>query len=269
MQDSEEDVRLGVQMFLPTPLMAATNLARLQEEKNIASKRSHRPEILRVGSTSSNASLRNPFPPIKKLSPTEIKERRDGLCLNCDERYSPGHRCRTQRLYLLDGISVEEIKSDQEIENAEESTEDLRALESEDQPEVSLHSISGTVTPQIMRVKGSIGRHIVMVLIDSGSTHNFVDPGTTKRVGMIIQLEGTLEVMVANGERLISAGCCKKVTIVIQGISISIDFYILNLEGCQVVLGAHWLRTLGPILWDFSNLWMEFTLGKKHCQLKR
>lgn len=144
---------------------------------------------------------------------------------------------------------MEEIKSDQEIENAEESTEDLRVLESEDQPEISLHSISGTVTPQIMRVKGSIGRHIVMVLIDSESTHN-------------------LEVTVANGERLISAGCCKKVTIVIQGISISIDFYILNLEGCQVVLGAHWLRTLGPIFWDFSNLWMEFTLGKKHCQLK-
>lgn len=35
-----------------------------------------------------------------------------------------------------------------------------------------------------------------------------------------------------------------------------------------MVLGAYWLRTLGPILWDFSNLWMKFTLNTKECRLK-
>lgn len=32
-----------------------------------------------------------------------------------------------------------------------------------------------------------------------------------------------------------------------------------------MVLGVQWLITLGPILWDFSNLRMEFSLnGNKH-----
>lgn len=34
----KEDVRLGVQMFKPSSLFAATSLARLQEEKNLATR---------------------------------------------------------------------------------------------------------------------------------------------------------------------------------------------------------------------------------------
>lgn len=35
-----------------------------------------------------------------------------------------------------------------------------------------------------------------------------------------------------------------------------------------MVLGAHWLRTLGLILWDFLNLWMQFIWEGKTYQLK-
>lgn len=35
-----------------------------------------------------------------------------------------------------------------------------------------------------------------------------------------------------------------------------------------MVLGTHWLRTLGPILWDFSQLWMKFSLQGRPCQIK-
>jgi hypothetical protein len=31
--------------------------------------------------------------------------------------------------------------------------------------------------------------------------------------------------------------------------------------GCEIVLGAEWLRTLGPILMDFQNLTMQFDQG--------
>lgn len=74
--------------------------------------------------------------------------------------------------------------------------------------------------------------------------------------------------MVANGERVKSAGCCKRVQLSIQGISDFIELYLLKLEGCEVVLGAHWLRTLGPILWNFSNLWMQFAMNGKECQIR-
>ena len=41
--------------------------------------------------------------------------------------------------------------------------------------------------------------------------------------------------------------------------------FALPLGGCDVVLGSQWLPTLGPILWDFSKIWMQFSVnGKKH-----
>jgi hypothetical protein len=44
---------------------------------------------------------------VKRLSPTELKARRDrGLCFNCDERFIPGHHCN--KLFLLEGIYPEE-----------------------------------------------------------------------------------------------------------------------------------------------------------------
>lgn len=37
-----------------------------------------------------------------------------------------------------------------------------------------------------------------------------------------------------------------------------VDCYALQLEGFDVVLGVQWLRTLGPIVWDFDHLTMSF-----------
>jgi hypothetical protein len=43
---------------------------------------------------------------------------------------------------------------------------------------------------------------------------------------------------------------------VIGGESFLMDFYIIPLDGYDVVLGCEWLRTLGPIVWDFTKLSM-------------
>ena len=41
--------------------------------------------------------------------------------------------------------------------------------------------------------------------------------------------------------------------------------FVMPLVGCDVILGTQWLRTLGTILWDFSELWMQFSInGNKH-----
>nr|GMD52624.1 Retrovirus-related Pol polyprotein from transposon 297 [Ipomoea batatas] len=47
-------------------------------------------------------SMTNTTLPIRKFSVAEIRERRDkGLCFHCDERYSPGHRCKGCFLLLI------------------------------------------------------------------------------------------------------------------------------------------------------------------------
>lgn len=170
-----------------------------------------------------------------------------------------------QRLYLLDGAQIEGKFTDQEAKQLSEEAKVSQEFQEEASPEISLHAISGTLATQTMRLKGIINRPPVVVLIDSESVPNFIDLATARKTGQDSQ--GMMEVMVANGEKLNSPGCCKQVNLSIPGIPISTDFYLLDLEGFKVVLGAYWLQTLGPILWDFSNMWMKFTMNAKECQL--
>ena len=57
-------------------------------------------------------SQRHPIPPtprptpIKHLSEAEMRARREkGLCYNCDGKFTRGHQCTKQNLYLLDMVS--------------------------------------------------------------------------------------------------------------------------------------------------------------------
>ena len=98
-----------------------------------------------------------------------------------------------------------------------------------------------------------------MILVDTGSIHNFVDPSVVRGAQLAYNDQNSLQVKVANGETVYGEGSIEAVPLLMQGNIYSIEFYILTLGGCDVVLGVHWLRTLGPILWDFTKLQMEFT----------
>jgi hypothetical protein len=130
-------------------------------------------------------------------------------------------------------------------------------------PEISLHAISGTPTPHTMRVVGFIRGQMVVILIDSGSTHNFLDPSIVKKTQLSILSHTRITVKVANGDTIQSEGQCSDVSLKVQGVILTTEFYILSLGGCDMVLGVQWLQTLGPIIWDFLQLTMRFTLFGK------
>eukprot|EP00268_Persea_americana_P002744 TRINITY_DN10847_c0_g2_i3.p1 TRINITY_DN10847_c0_g2~~TRINITY_DN10847_c0_g2_i3.p1 ORF type:complete len:146 (+),score=23.58 TRINITY_DN10847_c0_g2_i3:612-1049(+) len=128
-------------------------------------------------------------------------------------------------------------------------------------PEISLHAISGTRALETLLVKGSLGHVAVSILVYSGSTHNFVSEKLAKKVGLRPLLGAGFEVVVASGDKLVSLGKCTKIQLNVQGVPIYVDFYLLPLDGYDVVLGTQWLCTLGPIVWDFSKLQMKFHIN--------
>ena len=71
--------------------------------------------------------------------------------------------------------------------------------------------------------------------------------------------------MVANGSTLPCKGKCRNVHIYIGDYNLHSKMFSMPLGGCDVILGTQWLHALGPILWDFAKLWMQFSVnGKKH-----
>jgi len=43
-----------------------------------------------------------------------------------------------------------------------------------------------------------------------------------------------------------------------QHTSFTVDLYVLPISGANIVLGVHWLRSLGPIITYYNKLCMQF-----------
>jgi hypothetical protein len=116
-----------------------------------------------------------------------LKYRRDrGLCFNCDDKFSPGHRCK--KLFLIEGIYEDDA------ENPDEKKEPNEEIEI---PKISLHAISRVPTPQTMRISGIIKEAQVVLLADTGSNHNFLSTELAKQLGLEPDRYTAFEVMVA------------------------------------------------------------------------
>jgi hypothetical protein len=72
-----------------------------------------------------------------------------------------------------------------------------------------------------------------------------------------------MDMIVASWEKIRSPGKCVKILVELQGRILTVDFYILQLDGYGVVLGTQWLWILGPIRWDFETLEMQFVWNRE------
>jgi hypothetical protein len=190
-----------VQASRPLSLTAAVGLVRLFEAQHTSQRRPFTVDNRRALDSPSflplpSLSLFRAWNPIIKcLNPAEMRARRaPRLYFNCDEKFALGHKCK--RLFLIDRCYEEEEESSDE--------EQLAAIE-EEIPEISLHAMGGTPNPQTM----------VAVLVDSGSTHNFLNEDVAEELGLLPTEATKFEVAVANGEKLSSKGMCKGVRIIL------------------------------------------------------
>lgn len=119
-----------------------------------------------------------------------------------------------------------------------------------------------------MRFPAVIDHTEVIVLVDSGSTHNFIDFKVAKRLELPIESGPNMRVMVANGVRLCTQGLCRVVDWEAQGHKFTTDFLVLFVKGFDFVLGIQWLLSLGSIVWNFSDLTMQFIHLAQSCTLR-
>jgi hypothetical protein len=64
--------------------------------------------------------------------------------------------------------------------------------------------------------------------------------------------------MIANGGSIKCGGHCENVCLQIGDYQLKYHMFVIDMGGCDIVLGADWLRTLGPILMNFKDLTMQF-----------
>jgi hypothetical protein len=115
-------------------------------------------------------------------------------------------------------------------------------------PTVSLYTIAGIWMENAMHLHVYVHGHCLLALLDSGSTHNFIDVGLMCPLRLSTTPHPTMRILVANGDRVPCEGVARDVTLAIGTEEFSINCYDIDLGGFDVILGIDFLRTLGPIL---------------------
>jgi hypothetical protein len=198
------EIRREVQAFQPMSLSHAISLAKLHEDKANDNQHINR-RPLQTTLAGVSLSSRPPFrptqpqpstppktaTPIKRLSPQELQARREkGLCYNCDDKYVQGHRCKRSFHILIANPEHASTSDDPlthlllENQTVFQPDNELTPDPVTDSAQISLHALMGHTIPQTLRVLGLLKNSPVVVLIDSGSTHNFIQDRVAKQLGL-------------------------------------------------------------------------------------
>ncbi|KAH9671354.1 hypothetical protein KPL70_017338 [Citrus sinensis] len=100
-----------IQLFRPRTLKEAISLARMRDEQLQRQKRLVRsPDFSRSPPPQIFNNCASPTVPIKKLSWEEMQRRRaQGLCFNCNDKFTAGHKCTKPQLLILEAEDEDNI----------------------------------------------------------------------------------------------------------------------------------------------------------------
>lgn len=153
---------------------------------------------------------------------------------------------------------VYEEVTDQQTLEAGQVRDAGEVQEPELEPKITLHALIGWTALRTMRLTAIMGSLEVVVLIDSGSTHNFTNDRLASMLRLLVVPTETFTVQIANGERLKCQGRFDKVVVNIQGTEFYLTLFSLPLSGLDLVLGIQWLEMLGSVVCNWKQLTMEF-----------
>ena len=179
-------------------------------------------------------------PTVKRLTPVQVNEyRKKGMCFKCDDKFLPGYKYSVKKIMMIE-INYPEDEEEEIIFEPKEGKKEGDA-------EISIHTMEGNASSQTIRLMGYIHNKPVSILLDTQSTHNFMNPRVIQRAGLKLTPEPSFRVVIAGDDKLYSEGCCQLVHINCQGKQFINDFHVLPIGGCHMVLRVGWLKTFDTV----------------------
>nr|XP_016489435.1 PREDICTED: uncharacterized protein LOC107809347 [Nicotiana tabacum] len=269
----KEEIRFGVKLFKPTTLRFAVEQARLQDKAIEASLKRTKVVIKTSLITGNPSSTKAPVattvkPDSFRLSPKVYEYRKSNyLCYKCGKKYTQGHQCKKKQLNNMIGTRKVPTKTG---EIKEEQSSAGLIIEGEVEQEVieavCLNGLSGANKGvNTILVWGTIGNRKLTVLIDSGSTHSFIDATTVKKSGYQAQPFPPVIVIVVDGNYVMCTSICTSYQWKMQSRPFQENLLIILLGGCDMVMGNDWMKKHNPTKFDHEK--MCATISKKGNKL--
>jgi hypothetical protein len=268
----KDELRAAVRLQAPSSVTRAVSLARIQEEELEIHKPKGKvftvtkPPLLPQASTTTSHS---PAPNFKRASSDDYSRERqlrdfrraNNLCFRCGDKYSKEHQCKKP----LQSLTI------QLGEYGEVFTDDtMHALELLEEPEqqsshsqcchISLQAVSGSEANETIRLRAQVGNQVMITLIDSVSSHSFINKAFAVAANCQIIPAPAAQVKLANGSLVLCDQQVQQLEWMTQDYTFSTTMRVLELGGYDAVLGMDWLKSHSPMTVD----WFGKTLKIPH-----
>ena len=126
---------------------------------------------------------------------------------------------------------------------------------------LSLHAMLGGNGAGTIKVLAAIRGSPIQVLIDGGSSDNFLHPCLAKFLKLEVEPAPPLRLMVGDGSKLHAEGMVRELLVSIQGLQLCLLVILFPVAGADLILGAAWLGSIGPHVHDYIARNIKFTYG--------
>lgn len=185
------------------------------------------------------------------------------MCFTCGERWSKDHKCsQTVQLHVVEEL-LEAFQGDME-----EEVNGLDSSQKDSLMALLASACNGTDSTHSFRVKGLIQGTKLLMLIDSGSSHSFLDENIVQTMQGVTSLPQPVKVKVASGEVLICDKQLPDYAWWLQGRCYRTNFKLLSLPGYDAILGIDWLQGLGVMRIIWVQKWLEYEINGSPARIQ-
>lgn len=131
-----------------------------------------------------------------------------------------------------------------------------------------LQSFLGLNSPITTKLGGQIGKLTMVVLLDSGATHNFISHFLVKKAKLKLLQDNNMNIRLGTGMKVHGMSICKAVELSVQGLVFTADMIALELGSAYVISGIQWLRTLGKCEVNWATHELSFHYQDKFVTLR-
>lgn len=190
----------------------------------------------------------------------------NGLCFKCGEKYSPTHVCGK-----AEGVQLKAMELTDTTEILDDSV--LDALTNLDTPPddgmlLSVQALAGTSSANSLQLRALVGNHVVLILVDSGSSHSFINADLCHRLQLPLVSCDPATVKIADGTLLTCSAQVPAFTWWIQGYTFVSSIKVLDLGGYDAVLGMDWLSQYSPMQCNWAEKCLSFTYQAQTVKLQ-
>jgi hypothetical protein len=187
-----------------------------------------------------------------KVASLRVYRRARGLYQFCADKWVKGHKCApTIQLHVMQELWDMLLPDNPEPEaEFQDTTEQFMML-------LSQEAIAPSVNAASFRFRGTIQGSEFLILLDSGSSHCFLDSTLGATLPGITPLDQPLSIRVANGNMLSCTSEVPNTEWSVQGLSFSTTFKLVPLPIYDAILGIDWLEQFSPMYIDWKRKWMS------------